>query len=537
MTFFSRKRTILERILLLFLTVSLISSALYMYFGYTINRNALINGIDKRLLISAETIDQIIKPEFYDQWSTNQGVPGQEIDLLPENDPRRILVDQVRLLQTHADLQYLYSVMKDETGVYHLPFGSDSGYGVPYDDPSDEIVKALEHGGPPNPQTIYDPVYGAGRAVLIRRTTASGKHYVIGAEASLKEIDQVKTNAFLTFLGISVGSFVGAALVGSFLARRLSQPIRSLNDFVMNLRQSGFSADMQMPAQMLEGSDTARDETLLLAAGINQMQKELIHHVDELKSTTQSKERAESELRIAGNIQLNFLPTSLPKDFPVDLAAFLRPAREAGGDLYDFIPLDEHRLFFAVGDVSGKGMSAALFMAMALTLFRSAIRSGMSLRDTMIWTNNNLCVSNESCTFITLLIGIYDTKTGDVSYCNGGHNPPVWRRKNGEIAFLESAPNMLVGVMEQDDYKLERLTLLPGDVLILYSDGVTEAMNESKKLFGENRLLDSIRDCPAQTDSKTILRQIEQRITDYVGQYPQSDDITILVFQKNGGLS
>lgn len=531
MHFASRNLTILKRILILFLTVSLISSTLYMYFGYTINRNALINGIDKRLLIAAETVDQIVKPEFYENWLPGNAVPGEEIVNLPENDHRRILVEQVRLLQNHADLQYLYSVMKDEQGRYFLPFGSSSGYSIPYDDPSGEIIETLKHGGPPIPKTISDPVYGSGRAVLIRRTTPSGKYYLLGAEASLKEIDQVKTNAFLTFLGISVGSFISVALVGFFLARRLSQPLHSLTDFVMDLRKSEFSPELQMPPEMLEGSDNARDETLLLAAGIDLMQKELVRYVDELKTTTQSKERAESELRIAGSIQLSFLPTSLPNDFPVDLAATLKPAREAGGDLYDFIPLDEHRLFFAVGDVSGKGMSAALFMAMALTLVRSAIRSGMSLRETMLWTNNNLCVSNDSCTFVTLLVGIYDSRTGEVSYCNGGHNPSVLRRGNGETVFLDTAPNMLVGVMEQNDYHLEQLTLQPGDTLVLYSDGVTEAMNDRKELFGNDRLLESIRNCTPPSDAKTILTRIEHRIAEFVDDWPQSDDITILVFR------
>jgi sigma-B regulation protein RsbU (phosphoserine phosphatase) len=529
---FFKKLTILERILILLLTVSLISSLLYMYFGYTINRNALINGIDKRLLITAETLNQLIEPDFYDNWSLDDAVPNMEIESLPEDDERRILVEKIRLLQSHAELQYLYSVMKDEQGNYYLPFGCSSGYGVNYDDPSPDIIEVMKNGGPPNPRTIFDPVYGTGRAVLLRRTSPSGQFYLLGAEASLKEIDQVKMNAFLTFLCISVGSFVCVGLVGFLLARRLSRPIRRLNEFVVNLRKSNFSPEIQMPPEMLEGFETARDEIVLLAGGINQTQNELIRYVDELKTTTQSKERAESELRIAGNIQLSFLPTSLHREFPVDWAAFLRPAREAGGDLYDFFPLDDHRLFFAVGDVSGKGMSAALFMSMALTLFRSAIRSGMTLQESMLWTNNNLCISNDSCTFITLLIGIFDTKNGEVSYCNGGHNPPILRQAGGETAYLKTASNMLVGVMEQNGCKLDRLELKINDTLVIYSDGVTEAMNKRDEQFGEERFLESIRRCDVRSDAKTILSAVEHDVAAHVGDHPQSDDVTILILRR-----
>lgn len=254
--------------------------------------------------------------------------------------------------------------------------------------------------------------------------------------------------------------------------------------------------------------------------------------LNELKVSTSANERINSELHIAQSIQMGMIPKIFPP-FPdrsdVDLYAFLRPAKEVGGDLYDFF-ISEGKLYFAIGDVSGKGVPASLFMAVTRSLFRNIASQGFSPSKVMQMMNSSISENNESNMFVTMFISQLDLDTGRLVVCNAGHNPPIIVHKGSQQAgYMKIKKNLPVGLMPDFLYHEEEHCLIPGDGLLLYTDGVTEAENEKKELFGEKVLLEVVRrssSCDAFHIIEAILNEIER----HVGQARQSDDITIFSF-------
>src|SRR5262249_36615262 len=227
-----------------------------------------------------------------------------------------------------------------------------------------------------------------------------------------------------------------------------------------------------------------------LASSFNEMTRRLNESIEHLKETTAAKERIESELKIAHEIQMSMVPKTFPA-FPerseFDIFATLVPAKEVGGDLYDFFFLDDDHLCFAVGDVSDKGVPASLFMAVTKTLFRATARTGNTPGEILARLNAEICRDNESCMFVTFFCGILDVRTGQVDYSNGGHNLPYYLHHDG-VSPLQNFGGGALGLVEQSPYASGRMVLAPGEALLLYTDGVTEAMNLSNTLYSDQRL-------------------------------------------------
>ena len=244
-----------------------------------------------------------------------------------------------------------------------------------------------------------------------------------------------------------------------------------------------------------------------------------------LEQSEEGRQKIESELHIASSIQMAMIPNIFPP-FPerkdLDMAAAIVPAKEVGGDLYDFF-IREENLFFCIGDVSGKGVPAALVMAVTRSLFRSTSAHMKSPAAIMKAMNDTLCPGNERSMFVTFFIGILDLATGSLRFCNAGHNLPVIL--TNKKAFLESRPNLPLGIMEGMDFQEEEVTLNYGDALFLYTDGLTEAENVDKELFGEDRMMAVLSQRRISMDH---LRAMEAAVREFVGEAPQSDDLTML---------
>ena len=273
------------------------------------------------------------------------------------------------------------------------------------------------------------------------------------------------------------------------------------------------------------------DELMTLHNSIDHMRHSLQTYIDELQVTTANKERMERELSIAHGIQMGMLPKIFPP-FPerkdVDLYAILKPAKEVGGDLYDFF-IREQKLYFAVGDVSGKGVPASLIMAIASSLFRTLTQIDTEPANIIKAMNAPLCENNPSNMFITMIIGVLDLANGQMRLCNAGHNPMILSNKDG-VHYLNLKKNLPVGLMGEFDYKADSLTINPGDKLILYTDGVTEAESETKELFGEERLLQLVEQ-NKQCNVRDIINVVMDGIAGHVKHAVQSDDITIMDIQ------
>lgn len=282
----------------------------------------------------------------------------------------------------------------------------------------------------------------------------------------------------------------------------------------------------------------SKDEMHELHGAFSHMQQQLAQYVENLKETTSAKEKIESELRIAHQIQMSMIPHSFPPfpDTPqVDLFATLNSAREVGGDLYDFFIMDDDKFCFAIGDVSGKGVPASLFMAVTRTLLRSIADKTMSAAEITNTLNKSLALNNESCMFVTFFMGVLDLKSGEVQYVNAGHNPPVLITKDDELKSLESGGSIPLGLVADYVYKEQQLRMEAGDKIFAYTDGVNEAENAKAQLFGDDNMLQVVSK-HKELDPRKLIKAVEDAVIRHVAGFPQSDDITMLTIAYNGNM-
>lgn len=282
-------------------------------------------------------------------------------------------------------------------------------------------------------------------------------------------------------LAISTLVILLGSVIAIFGARTISRPIARLTRMTERIAHGDLT-------QRIETS--ARNEIGVLAASFNEMTRRLNESIENLKETTAAKERVESELKIAHEIQMSMVPKIFPP-FPdrseFDIFAALVPAKEVGGDLYDFFMTDDEHLCFAIGDVSGKGVPASLFMAVIKTLFRATAGNGGTPGEILARLNAEISRDNESCMFVTLFCGILNFRTGEVDYSNGGHNLPYHVFREG-VSRLENSGGRALGLVEESPYVSGRIELGPGEALMLYTDGVTEAMDPEDALYSDDRL-------------------------------------------------
>ena len=273
------------------------------------------------------------------------------------------------------------------------------------------------------------------------------------------------------------------------------------------------------------------DELGTLSRSFADMQSSLVTYMDELTRTTANKVRIEGELQIARNIQRGMIPQVFPP-FPerkdIDLYASMDPAREVGGDLYDYL-IQGGRLYFCIGDVSGKGVPASLFMTVVRNLFRAAGRQGLPPAEIARQINETLSDGNEQLMFVTMFIGAIDLVSGRLDFCNCGHNPPVLLPRGGKPAFLPCKANTPLGILPDARFEGEYVDGLKGTPLFLYTDGLTEAEDPALELFGSDRLLAVLGE--PYVDAETVVKRMQAAISDHVAGADASDDLTMLCLE------
>lgn len=322
---------------------------------------------------------------------------------------------------------------------------------------------------------------------------------------------------------ISIIGILGLLLMGGlchYTIRKLTTPLARFADSAREIAGGTFDA----PLPVISG----RDEMKTLHDSFRHMQTSLVEYVEQLQQTTANKERIESELRIARDIQMGMVPKIFPP-FPnrndIDLFGILKPAKEVGGDLYDFF-IEDEKLYFIIGDVSGKGIPASLVMSVTCRLFRTMASHVKTPEKIVASLNDTLAENNESNMFCTAFVGILNLQTGELDYCNAGHNAPAIMYSSG-VKYMEVEPNLALGLFEGFPYQAQSCTLEKGDTLFLYTDGVTEAESISKELYSEERLLQVLGEengCESAHITEVVVNDIES----HSGEAEQSDDITIL---------
>jgi phosphoserine phosphatase RsbU/P len=279
-----------------------------------------------------------------------------------------------------------------------------------------------------------------------------------------------------------------------------------------------------------------RDEVGELANAFGHMRTSLKEHIRNLTEATAARERIESELSIAREIQMSLLPHGVrpfPEHDEFDIYATMRPAKEVGGDLYDFFLVDDTHLCVIVGDVSGKGVPAALFMALTKAMLKAVAGKDVGPHEMLFRTNNELCRDNDSCMFVTLFCAILDLGSGELRYANAGHNPALCKQPGRGACFLPSAPRTAAGVVENIEYTVSTCTLEPGAIVLLYTDGITESFNKDEEMFSEERLrreFSEADDGPPDQMARAVLDSVAR----FSADMPQADDVTLLVLRYCG---
>lgn len=403
--------------------------------------------------------------------------------------------------------------------------GNLYGHIKDYDEPglAEKAIKEMSEGHKSSDE--------ASKELMINRKTSylfyspvTGTDWVLGT---------VVTSFTLDFFGIFIGValiFIVAfiVLVTYFVCRfvimRGAKPLKLLADSADRVANGDFNTPLPKLKHV--------DEISRLRDSFENMQHSLTSYIAELKSTTAAKASIENELKIANNIQMSMLPKTYPAypdrtDF--DIYGQVTPAKAVGGDLYDFV-LHNDKLYFCIGDVSGKGVPASLFMAVTRFLFRNILVHAPEPNHIVAGINEALCDHNESNMFVTLFVGILDLKTGCLHYCNAGHDMPLLI-SDGEVVVMSCDPNIPTGYIAEWSFTNQQIDLKPGTTIFLYTDGLNEAENISHQQFGLDRIIQIA--ASATEHPKKVIDTMAAAVSQFVGEAEQSDDLTMFAIYYN----
>lgn len=381
------------------------------------------------------------------------------------------------------------------------------------------------------------PIESAGWALV----SAVGKELTDQPAALMEEsCDSILNDATATFdnglnqakrviivlLIVAAALGTGAAMI---LSKRIVTPLETMTKRVASL--SGENLQFKMEPVLQTG-----DEIEVLAESFANLSAKTVQYVDQVKKVTAEKERIGAELNMATAIQASQLPRLFPA-FPnrseFDVYASMTPAKEVGGDFYDFFMIDDDHIAIVMADVSGKGVPAALFMMVSRVLIKSHLQNGEKVSEALANVNNQLCESNDAEFFVTVWVGVIEISTGKGSAANAGHEHPALRRVEGSYELISYRHSPAVATIEGIPFREHEFELHPGDSFFVYTDGVTEATNKDKELFGNDRLLEALNKNP-DADPKEVLENVMDGITGFVAGAEQFDDITMLSFKYKG---
>ena len=471
---------------------------------------------------------------YYDESASNATITTYAIPLFEENgEPYAVVTADIALDWLHDKIAERHPF----EGSYTILIGRSGRY-VSHRD-SERIMK----------ESIFNEALETGNAKALQ----FGKQ-VMSGQKGLARFNDEGTRSFAAYAPLSNGwtaalicpfrsvfsnlnkllllyllvALIGVMVLYAVIKRiinRESLPITEFTYSALNMAKGNFHTTFP--------EVKTKDELLRLRDSLSYMQKSVSSYIHELRTTSAANERYESELNIARNIQMGMVPTNFPQRREVDLHASLIPAREVGGDLYDFVVADK-TLYFAIGDVSGKGVPAALLMAICRSAVRFVAGRTMTMGEVMESVNRILCDGNDNSLFVTLFNGRLNLKTGLLEYCNAGHNPLVLIPPSGEPTLLKPKSNLAVGLIRDFTYEPEEIQLTPGTRLLLYTDGVTEAENNVKEFFGNSRLLDYAAHLDADASEQAVTEGLVAAVKAFTGDNEQNDDITIMSFKYNG---
>lgn len=471
-----------------------------------------------------------------------QGVKEGDAEVM-ETERYQSVLSMLKRVRESNDVLYLYVIYPTVEGSYWI-FDTDEsedacpyGYLMEYYEGSfDSIVDDVLVGNYV-PAVISDEDYGWIISISYPYKDSAGEMLCyVCVDISMDEVVRDQQTYLLNTLLILAGATILFVVIYYFLlnvifVRPVKRMALAASEFVSSDTDSAKEGEISSSISAL--TVRSHDELGLLCDALKQMEHNLLGYIENLKSVTAERERIGAELDVATHIQKSMLPCIFPafperKEF--DIYATMDPAKEVGGDFYDFFMVDEHHLAIVMADVSGKGVPAALFMVIGKTLIKDHTVPGKDLGEVFKEVNRLLCESNSEGLFITAFEGVLDLVTGEFRFVNAGHEMPFLYRAGGEFQPEKVRPGFVLAGMEQTRYRAGSIMLGVGDKVFQYTDGVTEATNGGNELYGMERLK-SVLNANREKSPAEILPQVKQDIDDFVGAAPQFDDITMLCLE------
>lgn len=530
-----RKFGLKPQLLLLLFALNLIAATAYSIVLYGIDRAEILSGIDNQLLTAVNAVQEIVPVGYHDRIAHMDSVPATEFDALQHRLSR---------FANESGLAYVYTYMKfgpqirtvsTSATMSEIHAGSETKFFALYDTAPADLHRSFTDGRVRFEE--YSDSFGRFRSIYKPVRMTDGRSYVIGADIALARLNAKLRSALVQSVAVGVVMFALSLAVGWMLIGRIVLPLTQLTAFTRSMEERSFEADDGQLEEIRRIGGARGDEVGSLAEAMSAMIARLQRYLIEVQTATAARERVEGELTAARDIQIGMLPGKFPP-FPgrtdLDVFAMLEPAKQVGGDLYDYFLIDRHRLFFVVGDVAGKGVPAALFMTMTTTLFKAQALSLDSTAAIMDRVNAELARDNVAEMFVTAFAGILDLRDGRVTYSDAGHEAPFIVRAEGAVERLVKQTGIAMGVFEDVAYRSDGFTLAPGDALILFTDGVSEATGPGDALYTAERIEAALAATRRDPSARFIAEGLADDVRAFVGEVPQSDDIAILVICYEG---
>ena len=513
------------------------------FFSYASSKASLEEMYENRVTIGSESIATMLSLEDVKTIISENG---------DQTEAYQRTVKLINKLKEDGEITYLSLVMPDEDSVTfyidgmveemgddpanQIPYGSDILYKDAAQDEKDlekyELIWELysQNKGTDTP-VITDNSYGFNYTSVSPILDENGN--AIAEIQYILDMRHVRSElrAFLYRMLLIAALNIAMALIlyVVFVRHSITKPVSKLADFTKKITEAG-----EFNKQHIELN--TGDEIEDLGSAFNYMLEELEQYIDNLEKVTAEKERIGAELSVATQIQASMLPCIFPA-FPdrpeFNVYATMQPAKEVGGDFYDFFLVDEDHLAMVIADVSGKGVPAALFMVIAKTLLKNSAQTGASPKEILEKVNNQLCENNDAEMFVTVWIGILQISTGKMVCANAGHEYPAICKREGSFELLKDKHGFVLAGMEGARYREYELQLQEGDSFYVYTDGVPEATNADQQLFGTERMLLALNRNPHAIPEE-FLPAVKAEIDAFVGNAPQFDDITMLGIYYRG---
>ncbi len=506
------------------------------YMGYHEFTTVLEDQYNRSAYEIAETVKTYLDSDRINHYLETEETDDAYWEIIERLDELVVSTDSVviyviALSDSYTTSHYVFNAPHPSMGWSRYPLG----YTAKDLDPNytAEVEKMIVSGEQSSVYLYsYSEASGAHTTAAIPVKDSSGQVVALACvEKAMTALDSARSTYVINVLLLTlvvVTIFLGIYIV--FLRRQVVSPILSITQEAQRF------AEDNVAHESLPQVDKT-DELGILARAIVKMESDIVTYVKNLTAVTAEKERIGAELNVATQIQADMLPRIFPafpdrKEF--DIHATMTPAKEVGGDFYDFFLVDEDHLAVVMADVSGKGVPAALFMVIAKTLIKNHAQAGLEPAQVFMNANNQLCEGNEAGMFVTAFLGVLEISTGKFTYVNAGHNPPLIRQDGRPYDWLPTRRGFVLAGMEDMIYRQQEIFLKPGDSIFLYTDGVTEALNPAQELYSEQRLKELFNTTLSQDSPlEQQLSQVRDSVSAFADGAEQADDITILMLKIN----